>query len=134
MLTIPFSINCLSGHYEIWRDEHGEPIKGNNFRRIALNSENNYFKRGGILTQASVLTVTSNPKRTSPVKRGRWVLEQILGTPPPPPPPDVPELEEEHEAITGTTLRERLEQHRDDPGCCKLPCKNGSYRVCNGKL
>ncbi len=113
----------LSGHYEIWKDEKGEPIKGNTFRRVALNNENNYFKRGGILTQASILTVTSNPKRTSPVKRGRWVLEQILGTPPPPPPPDVPELEEEHDAITGTTLRERLEQHRDDPGCANCHAK-----------
>lgn len=113
----------LSGHYEIWRDEQGEPIKGHTFRRVALNSENNYFKRGGILTQASILTVTSNPTRTSPVKRGRWVLEQILGTPPPPPPPDVPELEEEHDAITGTTLRERLEQHRDDPGCANCHAK-----------
>ena len=113
----------LSGHYEIWKDEQGEPIKGNTFRRVSLNSENNYFKRGGILTQASILTVTSNPKRTSPVKRGRWVLEQILGTPPPPPPPDVPELEEEHDAITGTTLRERLEQHRDDPGCANCHAK-----------
>lgn len=113
----------LSGHYEIWRDEQGEQIKGNTFRRVALNSDNNYFKRGGILTQASILTVTSNPKRTSPVKRGRWVLEQILGTPPPPPPPDVPELEEAHDAITGTTLRERLEQHRDDPGCANCHAK-----------
>ena len=113
----------LSGHYEIWKDEQGEPIKGNTFRRVALNNENNYFKRGGILTQASILTVTSNPKRTSPVKRGRWVLEQILGTPPPPPPPDVPELEEEHDAIAGTTLRERLEQHRDDPGCANCHAK-----------
>ena len=113
----------LSGHYEIWRDEQGEPIKGNTFRRVALSSENNYFKRGGILTHASILTVTSNPTRTSPVKRGRWVLEQILGTPPPPPPPDVPELEEEHDAITGTTLRERLEQHREDPACANCHAK-----------
>ncbi len=55
-------------------------------------------KRGGLLTQASVLTVTSNPTRTSPVKRGKWVLEQILGTPPPPPPPNVPLLEEDQKA------------------------------------
>lgn len=113
----------LSGHYEIWKDEQGEPIQGNTFRKVALNSGNNYFKRGGILTQASVLTVTSNPNRTSPVKRGRWVLEQILGTPPPPPPPDVPELEEEHDVITGSTLRERLEQHRDDSGCANCHAK-----------
>jgi hypothetical protein len=57
------------------------------------------------------------------VKRGRWVLEQILGSPPPPPPPDVPELEEDHDAITGTTLRERLEQHRDDPACANCHAK-----------
>ncbi len=109
----------LAGHYEIWRNEQGNPIKGNTFQRVALNNPN----RGGILTQASVLTVTSNPTRTSPVKRGRWVLEQILGSPPPPPPPDVPELEEDHDAITGTTLRERLEQHREDPACANCHAK-----------
>ena len=109
----------LGGHYEIWRDAQGEPIKGDAFRRVPLKNP----ARGGILTQASVLTVTSNPTRTSPVKRGRWVLEQILGSPPPPPPPDVPELEEDHDAITGTTLRERLEQHRDDPACANCHAK-----------
>lgn len=109
----------LGGHYEIWSDAQGEPIKGDAFRRITLKNS----ARGGILTQASVLTVTSNPTRTSPVKRGRWVLEQILGSPPPPPPPDVPELEEEHDAITGTTLRERLEQHREDPACANCHAK-----------
>ena len=97
----------------------GEAIKGREFRRVALQSAS----RGGILTHASVLTVTSNPTRTSPVKRGRWVLEQILGTPPPPPPPDVPELEEDHDANTGTTLRERLEQHREDPACANCHAK-----------
>ena len=109
----------LGGHYEIWRDEQGEPIKGDAFRRVTLKDS----ARGGILTQASVLTVTSNPTRTSPVKRGRWVLEQILGSPPPPPPPDVPELEEDHDAITGTTLRERLEQHRENPACANCHAK-----------
>jgi hypothetical protein len=69
------------------------------------------------LTQASVLTVTSNPTRTSPVKRGRWVLEQILGTPPPPPPPDVPELEEGDKAELTGSLRQRMEQHRKNPSC-----------------
>src|SRR5205085_8401578 len=72
----------------------GAPIRGEQFVRVALGGD-----RGGILTQASVLTVTSNPTRTSPVKRGRWVLEQILGTPPPPPPPDVPELAEDKKAV-----------------------------------
>ena len=78
----------------------GEAIKGRAFQRVAVQGAS----RGGILTHASVLTVTSNPTRTSPVKRGRWVLEQVLGSPPPPPPPDVPELEEEHEATTATTF------------------------------
>ena len=72
-------------------------------------------ERGGLLTHASVLTVTSNPTRTSPVKRGKWVLEQILGTPPPPPPPNVPELEAQNK-LTGT-LRQRMEQHRENPSC-----------------
>ena len=62
-----------------------------------------------------MLTVTSNPTRTSPVKRGRWVLEQLLGTPPPPPPPNVPELEAQGK-LTGT-LRQRMEQHRANPAC-----------------
>ena len=97
----------------------GEAIKGRAFQRVALQGAS----RGGILTHASVLTVTSNPTRTSPVKRGRWVLEQVLGSPPPPPPPDVPELEEEHEATTATTLRERLEQHREDPACANCHAK-----------
>jgi hypothetical protein len=69
-----------------------------------------------LLTEASILTLTSNPTRTSPVKRGKWVLENILGTPPPPPPPNVPKLEEGKAALTGT-LRQRMEQHRDNPAC-----------------
>ena len=97
----------------------GEAIKGREFQRVALQGTS----RGGILTHASVLTVTSNPTRTSPVKRGRWVLEQVLGSPPPPPPPDVPELEEDHDTTTGTTLRERLEQHREDPACANCHAK-----------
>jgi hypothetical protein len=97
----------LAKHYGI------EGVEGDEFRRVALQGD----QRGGLLTQASVLTVTSNPRRTSPVKRGKWVLEQILGTPPPPPPPDVPELNESREAVKSASLRERLEQHRSDPGC-----------------
>ena len=64
-----------------------------------------------------MLTVTSNPTRTSPVKRGRWVLEQILGTPPPPPPPNVPELPEKEKDVTAASLRQRMEQHRRNPTC-----------------
>ncbi len=91
----------------------GQPIRGDKFQRVSLSGGG----RGGLLTQASVLTVTSNPTRTSPVKRGRWVLEQILGTPPPPPPPDVPELAEGAKAVLSGSLRQRMEQHRTKPSC-----------------
>ena len=86
-------------------------VTGNEFRRVSLKGA----RRGGLVTQASVLAVTSNPTRTSPVKRGKWVLENLLGTPPPPPPPDVPLLKEAG-PLTGS-LRQRMEQHREDPGC-----------------
>lgn len=79
-------------------------------------------RRGGILTQAGVLTITSNPTRTSPVKRGKWVLENILGTPPPPPPPNVEELKEDKKSLTGT-LRQRMEQHRSNPNCATCHLK-----------
>ncbi|HEY1172320.1 MAG TPA: DUF1592 domain-containing protein [Verrucomicrobiae bacterium] len=85
--------------------------RDNDFIRVTLPDNT----RGGLLTQASILTVTSNPTRTSPVKRGKWVLEQILGTPPPPPPPGVSELDEQHE-LKGS-LRQRMEQHRANPAC-----------------
>jgi mono/diheme cytochrome c family protein len=87
-------------------------IKGDSFQRVKLAGT----ERGGVLTQASVLTITSNPTRTSPVKRGKWILENILGTPPPPPPPDVPELAEDAAALKGS-LRQRMEQHRANPNC-----------------
>jgi len=64
---------------------------------------------------ASVLLITSNPTRTSPVKRGKWVLDNLLDEPPPPPPPDVPELGESGETLG--TLRQQMEQHRADPNC-----------------
>ena len=67
---------------------------------------------------AAVLAVSSYPQRTSPVLRGKWILEAVLGTPPPPPPPNVPDLkEDDHGAATPKTLRERLEEHRRDPVC-----------------
>jgi hypothetical protein len=93
----------------------GRPIRGEQFQRVSLGEGEG--DRGGILTQASVLTVTSNPTRTSPVKRGRWVLEQLLGTPPPPPPPNVPELPETEKAVSSGSLRQRMEQHRANPTC-----------------
>ena len=125
-----FLNQALANHYGIidtqgnWKGHKepvpgGEEIKGREFQRVNLQSSS----RGGILTQASVLTVTSNPNRTSPVKRGRWVLEQVLGAPPPPPPPDVPELEEPGEVVSASTLRERLEQHRADPACANCHAK-----------
>lgn len=86
-------------------------VTGPEFRRVALTDR----RRGGVLTHASFLTLTSNPTRTSPVKRGKWVLENILGTPPPPPPPDVPELDG-NKTLTGT-LRQRMEQHSQNAMC-----------------
>lgn len=86
---------------------------GKGFSRVSLAGSN----RGGLVTQASVLTVTSNPNRTSPVKRGKWVLEEILGAPPPPPPPDVGVLPDDAVAIAEKSVRERLEHHRRDPAC-----------------
>jgi hypothetical protein len=97
----------------------GQPIRGTTFQRVSLQGRS----RGGVLTQASVLTVTSNPTRTSPVKRGRWVLEQILGEPPPPPPPNVPELPNDEKTVTGATLRQRLESHRSKPSCANCHAK-----------
>jgi hypothetical protein len=91
----------------------GQPIQGEQFRRVTLQDR----MRGGLLTQASVLTVTSNPTRTSPVKRGRWVLEQVLGAPPPLPPPNVPELSEEKKVVRAASLRERMQVHRRNPSC-----------------
>jgi hypothetical protein len=73
--------------------------------------------RGGILTMSAVLAVSSYPQRTSPVLRGKWVLENILGTPPPAPPPNVPALKENEAGVAPQTLRERLEQHRANPVC-----------------
>ena len=94
----------LARHYGI------AGVKGGEFRRVSLRGT----PRSGVLTHGSVLTLTSNPTRTSPVKRGKYILENILGTPPPPPPPDVPELKE---TILEGTLRQRMEQHRENPTC-----------------
>ncbi len=88
-------------------------VSGDDFRRISLAGTS----RGGVLTQASVLAATSNPTRTSPVKRGKWILENILGTPPPPPPSGVEALKEGGGRRTSGTLRERMERHRTDPNC-----------------
>ncbi len=102
-----FLNETLAKHYGI------SGVKGAEFRKVTLPAG----PRAGILTQASILTVTSNPTRTSPVKRGKWILENILGTPPPPPPPGVEELKEGEQAELKGSLRQRMEQHRANPSC-----------------
>jgi hypothetical protein len=74
-------------------------------------------ERRGLLGQGSVLTVTSYATRTSPVLRGKWLLDNVLGTPVPPPPPNIPALEENHAGIKPRSVRERMEEHRKNPAC-----------------
>jgi Protein of unknown function (DUF1592)/Protein of unknown function (DUF1588)/Protein of unknown function (DUF1585)/Protein of unknown function (DUF1595)/Protein of unknown function (DUF1587) len=88
-------------------------VVGQEFRRVSLATS----RRGGILSQASILTVTSNPTRTSPVKRGKWVLETILGLPPLPPPEGVEGLKAVDGASPSGTIRQQMERHRRDPAC-----------------
>ena len=88
-------------------------VAGEELRRVVFQDR----RRGGLLTQGSILTITSNPTRTSPVKRGKWVMENILGTPPPPPPPNVPELKVDKDHPLVGTLRQKMEQHRENPLC-----------------
>jgi len=99
----------LARHYGI------ADIRGSAFRRVTLTDE----RRRGLLGQGSILTVTSHPVRTSPVLRGKWILQNILGTPPPPPPPNVPTLQEEHpeSGRAPRSIRERMDQHRANPVC-----------------
>jgi len=88
-------------------------IYGAQFRRVSLSDPN----RGGILGQGSILTVTSYPNRTSVVQRGKWVLDNLLGSPPPPPPPDVPSFTAHGKDGRKLTTREAMEQHRANPTC-----------------
>lgn len=97
----------LARHYGI------DGVSGDALRKVSLTDG----PRGGVLTHGSILTVTSNPTRTSPVKRGKWILENILGTPPPPPPPMVELLDESPGAASTGSLRERMVLHRSKPGC-----------------
>lgn len=105
----------LADHYDLtdveWETEAGNV--GDGFKRVSLEGT----PRRGVLSHASILTLTSNPTRTSPVKRGKWILENVLGTPPPEPPAGVPELEETATAAADATLREQLEIHRSNPAC-----------------
>jgi hypothetical protein len=98
----------LARHYEI------SGIKGSHFRRVELGKES---MRAGLLGQGSILTVTSYPDRTSPVKRGKWILENLLGTPPPPPLPNVAELQATNSSGAVLSMRQRMEQHRANPVC-----------------
>jgi hypothetical protein len=98
----------LARHYGIKGEFREQP------KKVELPEDSH---RGGVLGMSAVLAVSSYPHRTSPVLRGKWILETLLGTPPPPPPPGVPELEENGEAAQPTSLREKLELHRADPAC-----------------
>ena len=89
-------------------------VRGDHFRRVTLPEGS---VRGGLLGQGSILSVTSQPNRTSPVQRGKWILENILGVSPPAPPPNVPELEEQENVATALTMRKRMEAHRANPAC-----------------
>ncbi len=126
----------LAKHYGI------KGIQGRNFRRVELDGE----QRSGVLTQASVLTVSSYPTRTSPVIRGKWILENLLGAPPPAPPPGVPDLKE-NEIGQSASLRQQLEQHRANPACAGCHSRMdplgfaletydavGKYRTMDGKF
>lgn len=112
-------LEFLDGDYTFLNERlarhYGVPgVKGEEFRKVTFPN----YRRGGVLTQASVLAVTSNPTRTSPVKRGKYILENILGTPPPPPPANVEALTDDKPgAILTGTLRQRMEQHRSNPNC-----------------
>ena len=97
----------LARHYQIAN------VHGSNFRRVSLTDSDRF----GLLGQGSILTVTSYPTRTSPVLRGKWILENLLGTPPPPPPANVPDLKDHAEDGRALSLREQMEKHRADSTC-----------------
>jgi hypothetical protein len=101
---------ALAKHYGI------PGVEGERMRRVELPDDS---LRGGLLTQGTMLVVTSNPTRTSPVKRGLFILDNVLGTPPPPPPPTVPPLEKSGDEIADhkPTIRELQELHRREPLC-----------------
>ena len=103
----------LAKHYGI------PDVTGPQMRKVALTDRN----RGGVIGQASILVTTSVPLRTSPVKRGRWILDSLLGTPPPPPPPDAGVLPGDDKSPAGLTFRQQLEQHRKKPNCAGCHAK-----------
>lgn len=99
-------------------------VEGAEFRRVALKPE---WRRGGLLTQASILTVTANGTRTLPVHRGVFILEQILNDPPPPPPPNAGQLDAAKTVRENATVRERLEAHRTIPACVSCHARIDPY-------
>ena len=103
----------LARHYGI------PGVYGSHFRRVPYRDD----RRAGLLGHGSLLTVTSYPHRTSPVLRGKWLLENLLGAPPPPPPPDIPELDEPGERAAPATMRERMARHRASPACATCHAK-----------
>jgi len=138
IIDAPFTFlnGPLARHYGI------RGVDGEEFQRVTLDGA----QRSGVLTQAAILTVASYPTRTSIPVRGKWVMENLLGTPPPPPPDRVPSLNESNLG-TEVSLRQRLEQHRRDPSCS--PCHNvmdpigfglenydavGAWRTMDGKF
>jgi hypothetical protein len=90
-----------------------ETVKGSRFRRVTLADT----ARHGLLGKGAILMMTAYPNRTSPVVRGAWILDRLLGAPPPEPPPDVPELQPNRRGQPARTLRERVQQHRANPTC-----------------
>jgi hypothetical protein len=110
-------LDFIDGKYTFLNERlakfYGIPgVEGNQFRRVELDGT----QRSGVLTQASVLAITSYPTRTSPVLRGKWIMENVLNTPPPPPPPGVGSLDEKGGPLSGT-MRQQMERHRANPMC-----------------
>ena len=111
-------LDMLTANYTFLNERlarhYGVPgVYGSHFRRVAFDNDT----RGGLLGQGSILTVTSYPTRTSPTTRGKWLLENILGSPPPPPPANVPALKDNQESDAPASVRKRLEAHRRNPVC-----------------
>jgi mono/diheme cytochrome c family protein len=140
-------LDFIDGRYSFLDEKlaafYGIPnVKGSEFRRVNLDGA----ERSGVLTQASVLTVSSYPTRTSPVIRGKWVLENFLNAPPPPPPANVPSLESQG-GLDKLSMREQLEKHRSNPVCASCHSKMdplgfglenynaiGQWRTADGKF